>query len=164
MFFQWVMCVAVWFMGLLTYIIECNISPDDKPEQVAQFLDFHHITNSTAPQVPVISGARCPTFEPFSMLGGVLWCLGNVWVVPIVKSVGLGLGLCIWGTTNMVVGWACGRFGILGPNASPPNNPQGAGGLFTARRARLSPCCYCCCLLLPLQRTPSASSSAWQPS
>lgn len=26
-FSQWVMCVAVWFMGLLAFIIECNISP-----------------------------------------------------------------------------------------------------------------------------------------
>jgi hypothetical protein len=51
-----------------------------------------------------------------------LWCLGNVWVVPIVKSIGLGLGLCIWGTTNMVVGWACGCFGILGVPETPPHN------------------------------------------
>lgn len=93
MFFQWVMCMAVWIMGLFCYITECSIA------------------------------GQCPTFEPFSMLGGVLWCLGNVWVVSIVKSIGLGLGLCIWGTTNMVVGWACGRFGILGPNPSPPHNP-----------------------------------------
>ena len=38
------------------------------------------------------AGPRCPTFEPFSMLGGVLWCFGNVWTVSIIKTVGLGLG------------------------------------------------------------------------
>ena len=34
--------------------------------------------------------------------GGMIWCFGNVTVVPIVKCIGLGLGLCIWGSSNMV--------------------------------------------------------------
>jgi hypothetical protein len=91
MFFQWVMCMAVWIMGLFCYITECSIA------------------------------GQCPTFEPFSMLGGVLWCLGNVWVVSIVKSIGLGLGLCIWGTTNMVVGECVMHgvfFGVLAASGS----------------------------------------------
>ncbi len=34
-------------------------------------------------------------FEPLAMLGGMLWCLGNVTVIPIIDSIGLGLGLVI---------------------------------------------------------------------
>jgi len=52
-------------------------------------------------------------FDPFGMLGGMLWCLGNITVIPIVDSIGLGLGLLIWGMCNMVTGWACGHFGIV---------------------------------------------------
>lgn len=39
------------------------------------------------------------------MLGGALWCLGNVTVVPIVNSIGLSLGILLWGLSNMLVGW-----------------------------------------------------------
>ena len=41
-------------------------------------------------------------------------------VVPIVKSIGLGLGLLIWGLVGMLVGWASGHFGILGVAPDPP--------------------------------------------
>ena len=53
-------------------------------------------------------------FEPIAMLGGVLWCTGNVTAVPIIQCIGLGLGLLIWGGTALVVGWACAYFGLLG--------------------------------------------------
>src|SRR5262249_16200407 len=39
-----------------------------------------------------------PAFEPFAMLGGFLWCTGNIMVVPIVKLIGLSLGMLLWGT------------------------------------------------------------------
>eukprot|EP00455_Lapot_gusevi_P049915 TRINITY_DN715_c0_g1_i1.p1 TRINITY_DN715_c0_g1~~TRINITY_DN715_c0_g1_i1.p1 ORF type:complete len:387 (-),score=76.68 TRINITY_DN715_c0_g1_i1:26-1186(-) len=55
-----------------------------------------------------------PTFEPLAILGGFFWAMGNVCVVPIVKCVGLSLGLLVWGSSNLVVGWASGQFGILG--------------------------------------------------
>lgn len=79
MFFQWIMCSAVFMVGFFVYLARGT-----------------------------------PQFEPFAMLGGMLWCLGNVWVVSIVKAIGLALGLLVWGLTNMVAGWASGRFGILG--------------------------------------------------
>ena len=31
-------------------------------------------------------------------------------VVPIIQTVGMALGLLIWGTTNMLMGWASGRY------------------------------------------------------
>ena len=36
------------------------------------------------------------------------------------KSIGLGLGLLIWGLVGMLVGWASGHFGILGVAPDPP--------------------------------------------
>lgn len=30
-------------------------------------------------------------------------------VVPIIKSIGLGLGILIWGSFNLLAGWASGR-------------------------------------------------------
>jgi hypothetical protein len=53
------------------------------------------------------------------LAGGAIWFLGNLCVVPIVQCIGLGLGLCIWGSTNMLAGWASAHFGILGVTADP---------------------------------------------
>lgn len=76
-------------------------------------------------------------WEPLACLGGVLWCTGtvvvvsgfgsgrvpgmltsyptrphrisgNVMVVPIVKCIGLGLGLVLWNTACMLAGALCG--------------------------------------------------------
>lgn len=63
-----------------------------------------------------------PPFFPLAMVGGVIWSFGNICVVPIVKTVGLGLGMCIWGMINLLGGWATGRFGWFGVTASVPNN------------------------------------------
>jgi len=52
-------------------------------------------------------------FEPLGMLGGVFWCLGNATVTPIVDSIGLGIGILIWGISSMITGWASGNFGIF---------------------------------------------------
>ena len=93
MFFQFVMCSAIFFAGLINYIVQCA------------------------------QQGQCPRFEPVAMLGGVVWCLGNVWVVPIVKTIGLSLGLLIWGMANMLIGWASGRFGLFGLTANSVANP-----------------------------------------
>jgi len=79
MFFQWIMCTAIWVSGFL---------------------------------VNVARGF--PPFQPLAMLGGFLWCSGNVMVVPIVKMIGLSLGLLLWGTVNLIVGWSSGTFGLFG--------------------------------------------------
>lgn len=34
---------------------------------------------------------------------------GNIAVVPIIKTIGLGLGLLIWGSFNTLTGWASSR-------------------------------------------------------
>ena len=61
-----------------------------------------------------------PKFEPVAMLGGALWATGNITVVPIVKTIGLGIGLLVWGLVSMLVGWASGHFGIFWRGAGPP--------------------------------------------
>ncbi|CAD5222203.1 unnamed protein product [Bursaphelenchus xylophilus] len=63
---------------------------------------------------------ECPQFQPFAMIGGVLWASGNLTAVPIINAVGLGLGVLIWGVVNCAVGWAIGRFGLFGTHASIP--------------------------------------------
>ncbi|XP_033114017.1 transmembrane protein 144-like isoform X2 [Anneissia japonica] len=56
----------------------------------------------------------CPTFQPIAMLGGFLWTTGNITVIPIIKTIGLSLGILIWGSLNLLAGWASGRFGLFG--------------------------------------------------
>lgn len=92
MFFQFVMASAIFFAGLINFVIQC-------------------------------SGSNCPRFEPLAMLGGVVWACGNVWVVPIVKTIGLSMGLLIWGMANMLIGWASGRFGLFGLTPNKIGNP-----------------------------------------
>ena len=45
---------------------------------------------------------------------------GNIAVVPIIKTIGMGQGLLIWGTANLLIGWASGRFGWFGLTPQPP--------------------------------------------
>jgi glucose uptake protein GlcU len=54
-----------------------------------------------------------PKFEVRASIGGMLWAVGNLMVVPIVNSIGLGLGMMIWSAVGMLVGWASAKFGIL---------------------------------------------------
>ncbi|XP_015855084.1 transmembrane protein 144 isoform X1 [Peromyscus maniculatus bairdii] len=74
---------------------------------------------------------RCPKFWPFAMLGGFIWATGNIAVVPIIKTIGLGLGILIWGSFNTLTGWASSRFGWFGMDAEevphPMLNSFGAG-------------------------------------
>jgi len=79
MFFQWVMCVGIWLVGLAVQLIRGS-----------------------------------PKFQPFAMLGGALWATGNAMVVPIIKTIGLGLGLMLWGMFNLLMGWCSGTFGLFG--------------------------------------------------
>nr|XP_054755348.1 transmembrane protein 144 homolog [Lytechinus pictus] len=87
-FFQWIMCSGVWFVGLMINLFRSS-----------------------------------PTFYPLSMLGGFLWASGNVMVVPILKTIGLGPGLLIWSSANMISGWASGQFGWFGLNKDVLTRP-----------------------------------------
>ncbi|KAB5518553.1 hypothetical protein PHYPO_G00167380 [Pangasianodon hypophthalmus] len=96
MFFQWVLCAAIWTVSMIANIILSS-----------------------------------PKFWPLAMLGGAIWATGNVTVVPILKTIGLGLGLLIWATFNLLMGWASSRFGWFGIEpekvTKPTLNYCGAG-------------------------------------
>ncbi|XP_077617573.1 transmembrane protein 144 isoform X2 [Crocuta crocuta] len=66
---------------------------------------------------------RCPKFWPFAMVGGCIWATGNIAVVPIIKTIGLGLGILIWGSFNALTGWASSRFGWFGMDAEEVSKP-----------------------------------------
>uniref|UniRef100_A0A915CK06 Transmembrane protein 144 n=1 Tax=Parascaris univalens TaxID=6257 RepID=A0A915CK06_PARUN len=63
-----------------------------------------------------------PTFHPLAMLGGALWATGNITAVPILSTLGMGMGMLIWGTMNCLCGWAAGRFGLFGLIPNVPNS------------------------------------------
>lgn len=65
---------------------------------------------------------KCPTFHPIVVVGGFFYATGNICVVPIIKCIGLGLGLCIWGILNLFSGWATGRFGLFGVKEQIPSD------------------------------------------
>ncbi|KAL3880825.1 hypothetical protein ACJMK2_033032 [Sinanodonta woodiana] len=87
MFFQWILCSAIWISGLVVHLIRGS-----------------------------------PQFYPIIMVGGVIWETGNVCVVPIIKTIGLSIGLSIWAATNLLSGWATGRFGLFGVKPELPDN------------------------------------------
>lgn len=61
-------------------------------------------------------------FYPIVMLGGALWATGNVLVVPIIKAIGMGLGITIYAMVNLLSGWCTGRFGFFGIKAEVPDD------------------------------------------
>lgn len=105
LFFQWVFCAAVWVTSMVGDMT-----------------------------------LQSPKFHPFAMLGGVIWATGNFtscdslfkWqssvvlimdadhfsagnlaAVPVIKSIGLGLGILIWGSSSLMMGWASSRWARL---------------------------------------------------
>lgn len=50
----------------------------------------------------------------WGLLGGSLWATGNLCVIPIVKTIGLGPGMLIWSSTSLITGFLTGKFGWFG--------------------------------------------------
>ncbi|KAE9555825.1 hypothetical protein FO519_001039 [Halicephalobus sp. NKZ332] len=61
-------------------------------------------------------------FYPVAMLGGVFWACGNCMAIPVIKRLGMALGILIWNSTNCLVGWAIGTFGFMGIKPRPASN------------------------------------------
>lgn len=69
----------------------------------------------------IVNGIKSwPPFQPLAMIGGLTFATGNVTVVPIIKMIGIGMGILFWGMVNLTVGWASARFGILGVDVEAP--------------------------------------------
>ncbi|CAG5116888.1 unnamed protein product [Candidula unifasciata] len=62
------------------------------------------------------------TFYPLVMVGGMIWTTGNLCVVPIIKTIGMGLGMSTWSTFGLIMGWAAGRFGFFGTTPDTISN------------------------------------------
>ncbi|XP_035827242.1 transmembrane protein 144 isoform X2 [Aplysia californica] len=71
----------------------------------------------------VVQLVQNSTFYPLVMLGGFIWATGNLCVVPVFKTIGMGLGMSIWGTFALVAGWASGKFGWFGNKDDVISNP-----------------------------------------
>ncbi|VDO91902.1 unnamed protein product [Heligmosomoides polygyrus] len=55
-----------------------------------------------------------PQFQWVAGIGGLLCATGNVLCVPIVNELGMGIGLLIWGSMQIIIGWSVARFGLFG--------------------------------------------------
>jgi len=55
-----------------------------------------------------------PKFNAIAAIGGVLYATGNIGSVPIVQAIGVGVGMLVWGSVQVTVGWAVARFGLFG--------------------------------------------------
>ena len=55
----------------------------------------------------VLSDAK---FYPSVMLSGALWTIANLMMPLVVRTLGLGIGLLVWSTSGMIVGWATNLF------------------------------------------------------
>ncbi|KAJ7986770.1 hypothetical protein DPEC_G00331830 [Dallia pectoralis] len=73
----------------------------------------------------------CPTIWTLSLLGGFLFSAGSLTTIPIIKTIGLGMGFLIWSTFSLLTAWATARFGWFGLDqqevASPTLNYIGTG-------------------------------------
>eukprot|EP01119_Soliformovum_irregulare_P011423 TRINITY_DN2853_c0_g1_i1.p1 TRINITY_DN2853_c0_g1~~TRINITY_DN2853_c0_g1_i1.p1 ORF type:complete len:360 (+),score=72.67 TRINITY_DN2853_c0_g1_i1:268-1347(+) len=87
-FFQWILCITIWIAGL---IVQCTTYSEER-----------------------IGGPGFAPFQPVAMLGGFLWCTGNMLTVPIIKCIGLSLGMLVWGLANLLAGWGSGMTGLFG--------------------------------------------------
>eukprot|EP00397_Hematodinium_sp_SG-2012_P036357 GEMP01039240.1.p1 GENE.GEMP01039240.1~~GEMP01039240.1.p1 ORF type:complete len:359 (+),score=51.49 GEMP01039240.1:20-1096(+) len=93
-FFQWILCIGIWVTG---WICGC----------IAGWPDL-------TPSIREADGNGSQRWQILMILGGALWATGNVVVVPVIGAIGLGVGLCIWGTSNMICGWLSGITGAFG--------------------------------------------------
>ena len=113
MFFQWVMCAAIFLVGLFvqfTLFTFPELVPTDGHWEGGNQTTRHWVPNGTDSGRPNGAGV---TFMPLATVGGVLWATGNTLSVPVINSIGFGLGQLIWNSANMLMGWASGKFGLF---------------------------------------------------
>jgi len=54
-----------------------------------------------------------PPIHGFALIGGFLWCTGNLLCPIAIRFIGIGLGLILWGCSSMILGWATGKYGLF---------------------------------------------------
>ena len=112
MYYQWVMCAAIFMVGLIIQLYLFAVPPTcDWPQVANCTLASHH--KGAGDYISGRADAYSVRFIPMAALGGALWATGNTLSVPVINLIGLSLGLLIWGSANMLMGWATGVFGLF---------------------------------------------------
>uniref|UniRef100_A0A7S2GGV1 EamA domain-containing protein n=1 Tax=Haptolina brevifila TaxID=156173 RepID=A0A7S2GGV1_9EUKA len=111
MYFQWIMCSAIFIVGLIVQLFLFAAPPtgDQAGLNSTALSQF----NSTELLLLGRPDPYSVKFFPFAAFGGALWATGNTLSVPAINYIGLSLGLLIWGSGNMLMGWATGAFGLF---------------------------------------------------
>lgn len=73
--------------------------------------------------IPVVIVQKFPQMHGLALLGGFLWCTGNMLCPIAIRCIGMGLGLLVWGSVSMIMGWASGRFGLFGLTKQSVSDP-----------------------------------------
>eukprot|EP00418_Pyrodinium_bahamense_P073398 CAMPEP_0179088698 /NCGR_PEP_ID=MMETSP0796-20121207/40373_1 /TAXON_ID=73915 /ORGANISM="Pyrodinium bahamense, Strain pbaha01" /LENGTH=421 /DNA_ID=CAMNT_0020786235 /DNA_START=55 /DNA_END=1320 /DNA_ORIENTATION=+ len=71
----------------------------------------------------ICSAGEVPQVALVDLVGGMFWTAQNMLLMPVVKLLGLGLGFAIYSATNVLAGYAVGRFGLFGSVADPGRLP-----------------------------------------
>jgi hypothetical protein len=90
------------------------------------------ITLAFSAKDPLATQDFRPVLAMDGMIGGAIWCCGNLLTVPIVSSIGLGLGLTLWGGVSLVVSFVIGLVGVLGLEPQKINEYFGIPGVLLA--------------------------------
>ncbi|KHN85878.1 Transmembrane protein [Toxocara canis] len=64
-----------------------------------------------------------PPFQPIAIIGGLLFTTGNVAAVPLINGLGMGPGMLLWGSMQVIAGWCAGRFGLFHTKPQLVYNP-----------------------------------------
>jgi glucose uptake protein GlcU len=73
--------------------------------------------------IPILFIQDYPPIHAFALLGGFLWCTGNLLCPIAIRFIGVGLGLILWGCSSMILGWATGKFGLFGLHKQDIGDP-----------------------------------------
>lgn len=84
LYFQLLMCAGIFFIGGVAHVVQCA------------------------------TGGPCAPFSSLAAVGGGVWCVSNLALVPVVNAIGVGRAMLVWGSAEMLTGWATARFGLFG--------------------------------------------------
>lgn len=87
------------------------------------FFQFVMCTAIFMTGIPVMIYQGFPEIHGLALFGGFLWCTGNVLCPIAIRLIGMGLGLLVWGSVSMVMGWASGTYGLFGLKKQDVKDP-----------------------------------------
>lgn len=87
------------------------------------FFQFCMCTAIFMTSIPVLIVQGFPKIHGLALFGGFLWCTGNMLCPIAIRLIGMGLGLLVWGSVGMIMGWASGTFGLFGLTKQEVQDP-----------------------------------------